>query len=295
MEKDVAKLIARAESLMARVEALLPPAVPDPDWRRVTAARWRKQGGRSYLQGVAHPHAIKLGDLVAVDEQKQAIDRNTRHFVAGLPANNVLLTGSRGTGKSSLVKAMLAKYAAKGLRVIEVEKGDLIDLPDIADRVAGRPERFIIFCDDLTFDAGESGYRALKVMLDGSISGGASNVLVYATSNRRHMLPEYFSENLETRHVGEEVHPGESIEEKISLSERFGLWISFYPFGQDDYLAAVDGWLAHFGVKPPASARDTHARTQEALQWALARGSRSGRVAWQFARNYAGEHPPAGR
>jgi len=295
MEKDVAKLIARAESLMARVEALLPPAVPDPDWRRVTAARWRKQGGRSYLQGVAHPHAIKLGDLVAVDEQKQAIDRNTRHFVAGLPANNVLLTGSRGTGKSSLVKAMLAKYAVKGLRVIEVEKGDLIDLPDIADRVAGRPERFIIFCDDLTFDAGESGYRALKVMLDGSISGGASNVLVYATSNRRHMLPEYFSENLETRHVGEEVHPGESIEEKISLSERFGLWISFYPFGQDDYLAAVAGWLAHFGVKPPASARDAHARTQEALQWALARGSRSGRVAWQFARNYAGEHPPAGR
>ena len=294
--KDLAKLIARAEGLMARVEALLPPVIPDPDWRRVTAARWRKQGGRSYLQGVAHPHAIKLGDLVAVDEQKQAIDRNTRHFVAGLPANNVLLTGSRGTGKSSLVKAMLAKYAAKGLRVIEVEKGDLVDLPDIADRVAGHPERFIIFCDDLTFDAGESGYRALKVMLDGSIAGGASNVLVYATSNRRHMLPEYFSENLETRHVGEEVHPGESVEEKISLSERFGLWISFYPFAQEDYLAAVAGWLAHFGVKPPATARDAHARTQEALQWALARGSRSGRVAWQFARNYAGEHPPpAGR
>ncbi len=292
MDKDLAKLVARAEGLLARVEALLPPVIPDPDWRRVTAARWRKQGGRTYLQGVAHPHAIKLSDLVAVDEQKQAIDRNTRHFVAGLPANNVLLTGSRGTGKSSLVKAMLAKYAAKGLRVIEVEKGDLVDLPDIADRVAGRPERFIIFCDDLTFDAGESGYRALKVMLDGSISGGTSNVLVYATSNRRHMLPEYFSENLETRHVGEEVHPGESIEEKISLSERFGLWISFYPFGQDDYLAAVAGWLAHFGVKPPASARDMHARTQEALQWALARGSRSGRVAWQFARNYAGEHPP---
>ena len=296
MEKDLATLIARAESLLARVEALLPPVVPDPDWRSITAARWRKQGGRAYLQGVAHPHAIKLGDLVAVEEQKQAIDRNTRQFVAGLPANNVLLTGSRGTGKSSLVKAMLAKYAAKGLRVIEVEKGDLVDLPDIADRVAGRSERFIIFCDDLTFDAGESGYRALKVMLDGSIAGGASNVLVYATSNRRHMLPEYFSENLETRHVGEEVHPGESIEEKISLSERFGLWISFYPFGQEDYLAAIAGWLAHFGVKPPASARDAHARTQEALQWALARGSRSGRVAWQFARNYAGEHPPpAGR
>ena len=296
MEKDLALLIARAEKVLERVEALLPPAVPDPDWRKFTAARWRKRGGRSYLQGVARPHAIRLDDLVAIDEQKHAIDRNTRQFVAGLPANNVLLTGSRGTGKSSLVKAMLAKYAARGLRLIEVEKGDLTDLPDIADRVEGRPERFIIFCDDLTFDAGDSGYRALKVMLDGSIAGGATNLLIYATSNRRHMLPEYFSENLETKHVGDEVHPGESVEEKISLSERFGLWISFYPFGQDDYLAAVTGWLAHFGVKAPGSARDAHARTQEALQWAIGRGSRSGRVAWQFAKNFAGEHPlPAKR
>jgi predicted AAA+ superfamily ATPase len=296
MEKDLALLIARAEKVLERVEALLPPAVPDPDWRKFTAARWRKRGGRSYLQGVARPHAIRLDDLVAIDEQKHAIDRNTRHFVSGLPANNVLLTGSRGTGKSSLVKAMLAKYAARGLRLIEVEKGDLTDLPDIAERVEGRPERFIIFCDDLTFDAGDSGYRALKVMLDGSIAGGATNLLIYATSNRRHMLPEYFSENLETKHVGGEVHPGESVEEKISLSERFGLWISFYPFGQDDYLAAVTGWLAHFGVKAPGSARDAHARTQEALQWAIGRGSRSGRVAWQFAKNFAGEHPlPAKR
>jgi uncharacterized protein len=294
-QNELAGLIARAEGVLARIEALLPPLAPDPDWRRVTAARWRKQGGRSYLQGIAHPHAIALEDLVAVDEQKRVIDRNTKHFVAGLPANNVLLTGSRGTGKSSLVKAMLAKYAARGLRVIEVEKGDLTDLPDIADRVAGRPERFIIFCDDLTFDAGESGYRALKVMLDGSIAGGTANVLIYATSNRRHMLPEYFSENLETKHVGDEVHPGESVEEKISLSERFGLWISFYPFGQDDYLAAVFGWLAHFGVKAPSGARDVEARTQQALQWALARGSRSGRVAWQFAKNYAGDHPPPAR
>jgi len=294
-QDELAHLIARAEGVLARVEALLPAVVPDPDWRRVTAARWRKQGGRNWLQGVAHPHAIRLDDLVAVDEQKRAIDRNTKHFVAGLPANNVLLTGSRGTGKSSLVKAMLAKYALRGLRVIEVEKGDLTDLPDIADRVAGRPERFIIFCDDLTFGAGESDYRALKVMLDGSIAGGAANVLIYATSNRRHMLPEYFSENLETKHVGDEVHPGESVEEKISLSERFGLWISFYPFGQDDYLAAVAGWLAHFGVKAPGSARDAEARTQQALQWALARGSRSGRVAWQFAKNYAGDHPPPAR
>ena len=287
-KSDLDSLLRRAESVLERVEALLPPPAPDPDWTKVTAARWRKRSGRGYLQGVAHPHSIKLDDLVSVDDQKHAIDRNTRQFVAGLPANNVLLTGSRGTGKSSLVKAMLARYAAKGLRLIEVDKADLVDLPDIAERVEGRRERFVVFCDDLTFDAGEAGYKALKVMLDGSIAGGASNVLIYATSNRRHLLPEYFSENLETKHVGEEVHPGESVEEKISLSERFGLWISFYPFTQDDYLAAVSGWLHHFGVKPAASAREAETRTREALQWALQRGSRSGRVAWQFAKDLAG-------
>ena len=285
---DLESLLQRAEAVLARVEALLPPPQPDPDWTQVTAARWRKRGGRGYLQAVAHPHSIRLDDLVAIDEQKQAIDRNTRQFVAGLPANNVLLTGSRGTGKSSLVKAMLAKYAGRGLRLIEVDKGDLVDLPDIAERVEGLPQKFVVFCDDLTFDAGEAGYKALKVMLDGSIAGAAGNVVIYATSNRRHLLPEYFSENLETKHVGEEVHPGESVEEKISLSERFGLWISFYPFAQDDYLAAVAGWLAHFGVGPPAGARESDARTREALQWALQRGSRSGRVAWQFAKNLAG-------
>ena len=281
-------LIVRAESLLARVEATLPLVVPAPDWARVTAARWRKRAGRGYLQSVAHPHLIRTGDLVAIDAQKQIIDRNTRQFVAGAPANNVLLTGARGTGKSSLVKAMLAKYATKGLRLVEVGKDDLVDLPDIADQLAGRPEHFVIFCDDLTFDAGEAGYKALKVMLDGSITSGAPNVLIYATSNRRHMLPEYFIENLETKHVGEEVHPGESIEEKISLSERFGLWISFYPFSQDDYLAAVRGWLEHFGVKPAVTVHDMEIRTRDALQWALQRGSRSGRVAWQYARNVAG-------
>ena len=284
---EIAALLARLEGILERVEQVLPPAPPAPDWR-ATAFRWRKRAGRGHLQAVLHPHAIRADDLVAVDEQKRAIDANTRQFVAGLPANNVLLTGSRGTGKSSLVKAMLAKYAAKGLRLIEVDKADLVDLPDIADAVAGRRERFIVFCDDLTFDAGEPGYKALKVMLDGTIAAASANILIYATSNRRHLLPEYFSENLETRHIGEEVHPGESVEEKISLSERFGLWISFYPFSQDDYLAAVASWLAAFGVAPARSARESEGRKREALQFALQRGSRSGRVAWQFARGYAG-------
>jgi len=288
MNDDLAALIARAEAVLARVEQLLPPPTPDPDWKKVTAARWRKRGGRGFLQPVAHPHAVALDDLVAIDAQKRTIDQNTRQFVAGLPANNVLLTGSRGTGKSSLVKSMLAKYAAKGLRLIEVDKSDLVDLPDIVERIENTPRPFIVFCDDLTFDAGEAGYKALKVALDGSVAGAAPNVLIYATSNRRHLLPEYMSENLETRHVGDEVHPGETVEEKISLSERFGLWISFYPFAQDDYLAAVAGWLSHFGVKAPASARDADARTREALQFALQRGSRSGRVAWQFAKHHAG-------
>ena len=288
MNDELKALIARGESLLARVEAMLPPPAPDPDWKKTTAARWRKRGALGYLQPVAHPHSIALSDLVAIEAQKQAVDRNTRQFLAGLPANNVLLTGSRGTGKSSLVKAMLARYHGKGLRLIEVDKADLTDLPDIADRLYGSPFRFIVFCDDLTFDAGEAGYKALKVMLDGSIAGAATNVVIYATSNRRHLLPEYFAENLETKHIGEEVHPGESVEEKISLSERFGLWISFYPFAQDDYLAAVDRWLAHFGVKANAPARDADERKRESLQFALQRGSRSGRVAWQFARHWAG-------
>src|SRR5450631_2969482 len=286
-DPDIARLIERAEAVLRRLEGVLPAAPPPPDWR-ARAFRWRKRAGRGYLQSVAHPHTIKLDSLVAIAEQKKAIDENTRQFLAGLPANNALLTGSRGTGKSSLVKAMLGKYGAKGLRLIEVDKSDLVDLPDIVEPVADRAERFIVFCDDLSFDANEPGYKALKVMLDGTIAVPTSNVLIYATSNRRHLLPEYFSENLETRHIGDEVHPGESVEEKISLSERFGLWISFYPFSQDDYLAAVDAWLRFHDVPEPRDASSREALHRAAIQFSLQRGSRSGRIAWQFARAHAG-------
>jgi len=286
-ERDFDRMLARAETLLVRLEALLPPAPPPPDWK-ARAYRWRKRGQRGYLQPVLHPHSIRLDDLVAIDAQKATIDANTRQFVAGLPANNVLLTGSRGTGKSSLVKAMLGKYAGKGLRLIEVDKSDLVDLPDIVEPIAERPERFIVFCDDLSFDANEPGYKTLKVMLDGTIAAASSNVLIYATSNRRHLLPEYFSENLETRHVGEEVHPGESVEEKISLSERFGVWISFYPFTQEDYFAAVAQWLRFYGVPVPDGGGVLESLHREAVQFALQRGSRSGRIAWQFARAQAG-------
>jgi uncharacterized protein len=284
---DLAELIKLANGVLTQLQAWLPPAPPPVDWG-ARAFRWRKRGtAHGWLDAIAHPHRITLEDLQHIERQKAVIERNTLHFVQGKPANHVLMTGSRGTGKSSLVKAMLAQFGDQGLRLIEVDKGDLGDLADIVDCVANRPERFIVFCDDLSFEEGESGYKALKSVLDGSAAATGDNVLIYATSNRRHLMPEYMNENLQAKHQPDgEVHPGETVEEKISLSERFGLWLSFYPFRQDDYLDIVAYWLRELGCSEDSIAQ---ART-EALQWTLERGSRSGRVAWHFARDWAARH-----
>ncbi len=278
-------LMQRAEQVLNRLEHWLPPVPPALDWQNAQAWRWRTGQGRGgRLQPVQVLSRLNLDDLQHVEAQKQQIEQNTRQFVAGKPANNVLLTGARGTGKSSLIKACLHRFADQGLRLIEVDKEDLADLADIVDLVAQRPERFIIFCDDLSFEAGERGYKALKVALDGSIAGTSDNVLIYATSNRRHLMPESLSDNATYTHDAEgDLHPGETVEEKISLSERFGLWLTFYPFKQDDYLHIVEHWLQHFGCTNLAAAR------ADALRWALQRGSRSGRVAFQFAKDWAGK------
>ena len=281
---ELASFLARAEQLLERVERLLPAGSQEPDWKSAVAFRWRRREGRAWLQPVTQPHGIRLKDLCDIDDQKERIERNTRQFVEGRYANNVLLTGARGTGKSSLIKGLLNAYAKKGLRLIEIDKDDLIDLPDIIEMVQGRPERFIVFCDDMSFEEAEAGYKALKSVLDGSVAALPDNVLIYATSNRRHLMPEYHDENLQARHVGGEIHPGEAVEEKVSLSERFGMWISFYPFSQDEYLQIVGHWLKVYGLDRKA----IEAARAEALQWALQRGSRSGRVASQFARDYAG-------
>lgn len=286
MNPQFERLIERAEALIQRIEAILPQPISAPAWDASIAYRYRKRSsGHGLLEPVRHVAKIDLLDLKEIDGQKEKIQRNTEQFVQGLPANNVLLTGARGTGKSSLIKACLNQYAPRGLRLIEVDKSDLVDLPDIIELVSDRPEKFMVFCDDLSFEDGEPGYKALKSILDGSVAAATPNVLIYATSNRRHLLPEYMKENLSYTHTEDgEVHPGEVIEEKISLSERFGLWVSFYPFSQNEYLTIVAQWLVSLGL--PADQVD--AARPEALVWALERGSRSGRIAYQFARDYVG-------
>ncbi len=289
-------VLKRVEVLLERAERYLPAHNTAPEWNRFIAYRWRREqtifGRRGALVGVLHPHVIRFSDLKDIDDQKSRIEANTRQFVMGRTANNVLLTGARGTGKSSLVKAALQAFAKQGLRLIEVDRADMVDLPEIADLIAGRPERFVIFSDDLSFEANDPGYKALKSVLDGGISTTNDNLLVYATSNRRHLMPEKMSENLETKHTDDgEIHPGETTEEKISLSERFGLWLSFYPFDQEQYLDIVTHWVAVLAGK--SAAANTEALRKSALLWALERGSRSGRVAYQFARDWTGAHVTA--
>lgn len=284
MPATEAEWLERAQCLLDRLEQWLPPPESVADLSTASAFRWQRRNGRGTLHPVNVLPSLRLEDLRDIEAQKQRVAQNTRQFVLGFPANNVLLTGVRGTGKSSLVRALLNEYAPQGLRLIEIGKEGLADLPEIIDLVAARPERYLLYCDDLSFNDAEPGYQALKAALDGSIVVLPDNMLIYATSNRRHLMPEYLQENLATQHAGEEVHPAEGVEEKISLSERFGLWVSFYPFSQDEYLNIAAHWVARLG----GGEFDAEVR-RAALQWALMRGSRSGRVAWQFARDWVGQ------
>lgn len=283
MDKKLTPLLDRLDSLLGRAEQLLPELRTPTEWQAALAFRWHRQGDLGWLQPLAHTDAIRLVDLIGIDRQKQAVSRNVRQFMAGLPANNILLWGSRGTGKSSLLKALLNEFGGQGLRLIEVDRQDLLQLPEILRLVQERPEKFLLFCDDLSFERDDSGYKALKVVLDGSLTVSLDNLLVCATSNRRHLMPEPQSDNQATRHEEGEIHFGEGVEERISLSDRFGLWLAFHPFDQQEYLQIVQHWLNHYGYGDQLiEARES------ALRWALTRGSRSGRTAWQFARDWAG-------
>ena len=276
---------ARAEALISRLERVLPGAMA-PVIEEGVAWRWRKRNGVGSLHAIHHFNAVALSDLQHIDFQRDELDRNTRQFLAGLPANNALLWGPRGTGKSSLIKALFNTYVHDGLRVVEVDRADLVDLSSIVELLSARPGRYIVFCDDLSFDEHDSTYRALKTVLDGSISATPDNLLIYATSNRRHLVPERLRDNQDAQAVDGEIHQSEAVEEKISLSERFGLWLSFHPYTQDRYLDIVRHWLRAFGIGiEAASAAETE---RAALQWALLHGSRSGRSAFQFAKDWAG-------
>lgn len=278
------EFINLAVTVLQRLDAILPPLAQEPDWTAV-AYRWHKLGNKGILESLPHPHTFSLDCLAAVDEQRRQLVRNTEQFLAGRPANNVLMTGARGTGKSSLVKALLHQYADQGLRLVEVDKSDLLTLPALLSLLTARPEKYILFCDDLSFEDGDDAYKALKTTLDGGLSQRCDNVLVYATSNRRHLMPEYMADNVAHTGNGGEVHPQEAVEEKVSLSDRFGLWLSFYPFDQNAYLQAVQNWLEEAGLNLDETAR------RAALNWSQSRGSRSGRVAWQFVCDWAGRNP----
>jgi len=288
----------KIEPLLARLELLLPEARSSIVWQDCLAATWQHQKPQGYLKPLNVKLELKLTDLVSIERQMQILQANTRQFLQGLPSNHALLWGARGTGKSSLVRALLAEYANAGLRLIEIERDFLADLPQIVQQIANLPQKFLLFCDDLSFEAGEGDYRILKSVLDGSLAQAPDNLLLYATSNRRHLVPEKQADNANWQLIEGEVHPSEAVEDKIALSDRFGLHLSFYPFSQEQYLQAVQHWLDYFAQKYQTTITQQKSSkskwqlddelTLQAVQFATSRGNRNGRCAYQFAKNWAG-------
>lgn len=288
MDAELKAFLQRADAFLSRAEPLLPAQRPAVDWTQHIAARWIREGRTGYLSPLKVELDLRLGDLIGIDRQRDLLSANTRQFVAGLPANHVLLWGARGTGKSSLIRALLAEHAEAGLRLIEIERDHLADLPRVVEQLAGQPQCFVIFCDDLSFEAGEGDYRVLKSVLDGSLERAPENVLLYATSNRRHLVPERQSDNENWQMVDGELHPNEAVEDKIALSDRFGLWLSFYPFSQEHYLNVVRHWIGSLAEQAGLEWGWSEALEKEAVRWATARGNRNGRCAYQYARQWVG-------
>ncbi|GLZ24012.1 hypothetical protein Pstu01_06820 [Stutzerimonas stutzeri] len=288
MDVELKAFLQRAEGLLARIEPLLPAQPPVIDWEHTLAARWQRDGRSGYLAPLEVNLDLRLDDLIGIDRQRDLLAANTQQFVDGLPANHVLLWGARGTGKSSLIRALLAEYAGRGLRLIEIERDHLADLPRVVEQLVGLPQAFVLFCDDLSFEAGEGDYRVLKSVLDGSLERAPENVLLYATSNRRHLVPERQSDNENWQMVDGELHPNEAVEDKIALSDRFGLWLSFYPFSQQHYLSVVRHWIASLAQSAGLEWGWDEELEKDAIRWATGRGNRNGRCAYQYARQWVG-------
>ncbi len=288
MDVELKAFLQRAEGLLARIEPLLPAQPPVIDWEHTLAARWQRDGRSGYLAPLEVNLDLRLSDLIGIDRQRDLLAANTQQFVDGLPANHVLLWGARGTGKSSLIRALLAEYAGRGLRLIEIERDHLADLPRVVELLSGQRQAFVLFCDDLSFEAGEGDYRVLKSVLDGSLERAPENVLLYATSNRRHLVPERQSDNENWQMVDGELHPNEAVEDKIALSDRFGLWLSFYPFSQQHYLSVVRHWIDSLADRACLQWDWDEALEKDAIRWATGRGNRNGRCAYQYARQWVG-------
>jgi hypothetical protein len=283
------ELKGQLRRVLASVQQLLPEAVGSLDWSTTIAANWRRHSFAGYLEPVSEVDPVQLGDLLGIDKQKQILDENTRQFVNGYPSNNVLLWGTRGTGKSTLVRALLNTYSDRGLRVIQVDKDDLIYLPDIFSAINGQDYRFIILCDDLSFEAGESSYKMLKSALDGSVYAAPQNVRFYVTSNRRYLLPEYETDNLGFKMVNNELHAGEGVEEKSSLADRFGLWVPFHLFTQEQYFELVKQITGRLAAESGIGVEWTQELRDAALRWSHDKSKRCGRTALQFSRYWVGQ------